>query len=108
MERRTRPLVLTWLALLALLALTAAMAWIPLGWINTAISMAVAVAKALLVAIVFMRLRASHPLLRLTALAGLVTLALLFALSGADYATRSEVPAAWQQPSTVPPRMGSQ
>jgi len=107
MAQRTRPLVLTWLALLALLALSAASAWIPLGWMNTAIGLAVAAVKALLVAIVFMRLRASHPLLRLTALAGLVTLALLFALSGADYATRSEEPAPWQQPSTVPPSVGS-
>ena len=66
MERRTRPLVLTWLALLALLALSAGSAWIPLGWINTAIGLAVATVKALLVALVFMRLRAGHPLLRLT------------------------------------------
>jgi cytochrome c oxidase subunit 4 len=105
MERHTRPLVLTWLALLALLGLSAGTAWIPLGWMNTAIGLTVATVKALLVAIVFMRLRASHPLLRLTALAGLVTLVLLFALSGADYATRSEVSAPWQQPSTVAPRL---
>jgi cytochrome c oxidase subunit 4 len=107
MERRTRPLVLTWLALLALLALSASSAWIRLGWINTAIGLAVATVKALLVALVFMRLRAGHPLLRLTALAGLATLALLFALSGADYATRSAQPAQWQQPSTVPPQLGA-
>jgi cytochrome c oxidase subunit 4 len=107
MERSTRPLLVTWLALLALLALSASSAWIPLGWINTAIGLAVATVKALLVALVFMRLRAGHPLLRLTALAGLATLALLFALSGADYATRSEVKAPWQQPSTVAPRLGA-
>ncbi|MGJ7915346.1 cytochrome C oxidase subunit IV family protein [Massilia sp. LXY-6] len=107
MERRTRPLVLTWLALLALLAISATTVWIPLGWINTAIGLAVATVKALLVAIVFMRLRAGHPLLRLTALAGLVTLALLFFLSGTDYATRSAVPAPWQQPSTEAAPLGS-
>jgi cytochrome c oxidase subunit 4 len=107
MERSTRPLVLTWLALLALLALSAGSALIPLGWINTAIGLAVATVKALLVALVFMRLRAGHPRLRLTALAGLATLALLFTLSGADYATRSAAPAPWQQPSTVAPRLGN-
>ena len=107
MAQRIRPLFLTWLALLALLALSAGTAWIPLGWMNTAIGLAVATLKALLVAIVFMRLRTSHPLLRLTALAGLVTLALLFALAGADYATRSEEPAPWQPPATVAPRAGS-
>jgi cytochrome c oxidase subunit 4 len=107
MVNRTRPLVLTWLALMALLALSAGTAWIPLGWMNTAIGLAVAAVKALLVALVFMRLRASHPLLRLTALAGVVTLALLFVLSGTDYATRTEEPAPWQQPSTISPRLGS-
>jgi cytochrome c oxidase subunit IV len=107
MARRSRPLVLTWLALLALLALSAGTAWIRLGWINTAIGLAVATVKTLLVALVFMRLRLTHPLLRLTALAGLTTLALLFILSGTDYATRGAVPASWQQPSAVAPRLGS-
>lgn len=107
MEKRTRPLVLAWLALLALLVLSAGSAWLRLGWINTAIGLAVATVKALLVALVFMRLRLGHPLLRLTALAGLTTMALLFILSGADYATRGEVPAPWQQPSTVAPRLGA-
>ncbi len=107
MEKSTRPLTITWFALLVLLALSAATAWLPLGWMNTAIGMAVALLKALLVAMVFMRLRASHPLLRLTALAGVVVLALLLVLSGADYATRSEVAAPWQTPVTQPARLGS-
>jgi cytochrome c oxidase subunit 4 len=98
-----RPLVLTWLALMALLAATAAIAWLPLGWINTAISLGIALAKALLVALVFMRLRRAHGLLRLTALAGIVTLFLLFGLAGTDYATRMAAPAPWQQPATVAP-----
>lgn len=107
MERGIRPLVLTWLALMALLGATAAIAWLPLGWFNTAISLAIALAKALLVALVFMRLRRAQGLLRLTALAGVVTLCLLFALGGADYATREAAPAPWQQPATVAPRLGS-
>ena len=107
MERGVRPLVLTWLALMVLLASTAAIAWLQLGWLNTAISLAIALAKALLVALVFMRLRRAHGLLRLTALAGLVTLSLLFGLAGADYATRAAAPAPWQQPATVPPQLGS-
>ena len=102
----TRPLFLTWIALLVLLALTAASAWLRLGWINTAIGLAIAVLKALLVALVFMRLRRAPWLLRIAALAGVATLALLFVLSGADYATRSETPAVWQQPATHAPRIG--
>lgn len=103
---KTRPLFLTWLALLALLGISAASAWAPLGWINTAIGLAVASCKALLVALVFMRLRRASWILRIAGLAGLATLALLFALSGADYATRTETPAPWQQPATVVPRLG--
>jgi cytochrome c oxidase subunit 4 len=59
------------------------------------------------VAFVFMRLRSAHGLLRLTALAGIVTLFLLFGLAGADYATRAAAPAPWQPPATVAPRLGS-
>jgi len=95
----TRPLFLTWLALLSLLALTAAAAWVPLGWINTALGLAIAVVKAVLVALVFMRLRRGSWLLRIAALAGVCTLVLLFALSGTDYATRATVPAPWQVPA---------
>jgi cytochrome c oxidase subunit 4 len=106
MERSIRPLILTWLALLLLLATSAGSAWLKLGWVNTAIGLAVATSKSVLVALVFMRLRRAHALLRLAAVAGLTTLALLFCLAGADYATRSQVPAPWQQPSTVAPTLG--
>ena len=104
----TRSLFLTWLGLLALLAISATSAWVPLGWINTAIGLGVAALKSLLVALVFMRLRRASWLPRLAALAGLCTLALLFVLAGADYATRTQVPAPWQKPSTVAPRLGAQ
>jgi cytochrome c oxidase subunit IV len=107
-DKATRPLVLTWIALMALLATTAGCALLRLGWLNTAISLAIALAKALLVAIVFMRLRRSPALLRLAAVAGAVTLVLLFGLSLTDYATRTELRAPWQQPATVAPRFGSQ
>ena len=107
MDRPVRPLVLTWLALLALLATTAGCALLGLGWLNTVISLAIALAKALLVAIVFMRLKRAPALLRLAAVAGAVTLALLFGLSLTDYTTRTELKAPWQQPATVAPRLGS-
>lgn len=107
MEKSTRPLVLTWIALMALLAITAACALLRLGWLNTAISLAVAFAKALLVASVFMRLKRAPALLRLAAVAGAVTLVLLFGLALTDYTTRTELEAPWQQPATVAPRLGS-
>ena len=107
MEQPVRPLVLTWLALLVLLATTAGCALLRLGWLNTVISLAIALAKALLVAIVFMRLRRAPALLRLAAVAGAVMLALLFGLSMTDYATRTELRAPWQQPAMVAPRFDS-
>lgn len=106
MDTSRRPLVLTWVALMLLLAATAGIALLPLGWLNTAISFAIALAKALLVAIVFMRLRRAPPLVRLAAVTGAVTLALLFGLALTDYATRTELKAPFQQPSTVAPRFG--
>ncbi|WP_322405212.1 cytochrome C oxidase subunit IV family protein [Massilia luteola] len=107
MDKAIRPLVFAWIALMALLATTAGCALLRLGWLNTAISLAIALTKALLVAIVFMRLRRAPALLRLAAVAGAVTLALLFGLSLTDYATRPELKAPWQQPATVAPRFGS-
>jgi cytochrome c oxidase subunit 4 len=107
MKQATRPLVFTWIALMALLATTAGCALLRLGWLNTAISFAIALAKAVLVALVFMRLKRAPALLRLAAVAGAVMLALLFGLSLTDYTTRTELKAPWQQPATVSPRFGS-
>lgn len=107
MDKTTRPLVFTWLGLMLLLVATAGAALLPLGWVNTAISLAIALAKALLVAFVFMRLRRAPALLRIAAVTGAVALVILFMLSTADYATRPELPAPWQQPSTVAPAFGS-
>ena len=107
MDKSIRPLVLTWAALLLLLAATAGIALLRLGWLNTVISMGIALAKALLVAIVFMRLKRAPALVRLAAVTGAVTLALLFGLALTDYATRTELKAPFQQPSAVSPRFGS-
>jgi cytochrome c oxidase subunit 4 len=104
---KIRPLVITWVALLALLCTSAGSALLPLGWFNTAIGLVIALVKALLVAIVFMRLFRAHALLRIAAVTGVVTMALLFILSGADYATRPLLPASYQQPDQVAPAFGS-
>lgn len=108
MTETRKPLVLTWIALMVLLALTAGSALLKLGWWNGAINMGIAIAKALLVVLVFMRLRRSHALLRIAAVTGLSTLALLFALAGSDYLTRQLPVAPWQAPHAVAPRLGSQ
>ena len=80
-----------WLALMALLALTTALAFVPLGSANLFISLGVAAAKALLVLVLFMELRAGSSLIRAAAAAGFFWLAIMIALTTADYTHRTDV-----------------
>ena len=84
-----RTYYLVFAALLGLTLLTTAVAFIDLGaqW-NIAAALAIAAAKALLVAIYFMHLRQSPPVILLVAGAGLVWLTLLMVFVFADYLTR--------------------
>jgi cytochrome c oxidase subunit 4 len=106
-EQNMRPLVLTWAALMGLLVLSAGTALLRLGWVNTAIGLGIALVKAVLVAVIFMRLRRAHSLLRITSLIGVAAMLLLFGLSSADYFTRPQLPADYQQPTVVAPTVGS-
>ena len=80
-----------WVALMALLALTTGLAFVPLGTANLFISLAIAAAKALLVLIVFMELKGSSGLIRAAAAAGFFWLAIMIALTTADYTHRTDV-----------------
>ena len=84
-----RALTWTWVALLILLALTCASAYIRLGALNAWINFAIAAAKALLVAWVFMQLSRGSGLVRLVAGAGFAWLVFLATLAAADYLTRT-------------------
>ncbi|TCS39372.1 cytochrome c oxidase subunit 4 [Paucimonas lemoignei] len=99
-KRESRRIAAVWLALLVLLALTAASAYLKLGAANSVINMAIALVKAALVAVFFMHLRGSHALVRVIAATALFTLALLFAVSSTDYATRMVFRAPLQAPVT--------
>src|SRR5690242_7745904 len=92
--------VFVWIALLVLLAITSATAYLHLGWGNTAINFAVAVAKLLLIAVFFMHLFKGDAALRLTMAAALFTLFLLGYLSFADVLKRDIVPAPWHAPAS--------
>ena len=76
---------------MALLALTTALAFVPLGSANLFISLGVAAAKALLVLVLFMELRAGSSLIRAAAAAGFFWLAIMIALTTADYTHRTDV-----------------
>jgi cytochrome c oxidase subunit 4 len=79
-----------WLALIILLALTTASAFIPLGTANLFISLGIAVMKALIVLLFFMELRASVALVRVFAAAGFFWLMIMIALTTADYTHRTD------------------
>ena len=74
-----------------LLALTTGMAFVPLGSVNLAISLSIAIAKALLVLWVFMEFKGSSGLVRAFAAAGFFWLLILVVLTWADYGYRDDV-----------------
>lgn len=79
----------------ALMVLTAATVWAAfqhLGIWNTPVALAIAVAKALLVALVFMHLRDSPRLTRIVVVASLGWLAILILITASDYLTRPWLP----------------
>jgi cytochrome c oxidase subunit 4 len=68
------------------------------------LNVGIAAIKAGMVMLFFMRLRTSHALVRLPDRAKrIATLAILFALSGSDYATRENAPAPFQAPRQLAP-----
>lgn len=79
-----------WAALMLLLAATTASAFVPLGSFNLVVSLGIAVAKALIVLLVFMELRASRALVRSFAAAGFFWLMIMIVLTGADYWHRTD------------------
>jgi len=95
---RFRVYLFTWLALMALLAGTFALAHVRIGGLNTALGLAIAAAKVVLVGLFFMHLKRASALVAIFACAALVWLAILFGLSGTDYATRQASPAPWTAP----------
>ncbi|HWP99393.1 MAG TPA: cytochrome C oxidase subunit IV family protein [Vicinamibacterales bacterium] len=78
-------------ALMVLTAVTVAAAFVDLGFLNTFVALTIAVTKATLVALYFMHVRYSTPLVKVTVVAGLVWLGILFALGLSDYLSRGWV-----------------
>ncbi len=88
MKPALRNLLLTWLALLALLALSAASSLVDMGLANPVSNFGIAGVKAALVLLVFMRIGRSATVVRIAAVAGLLWLSLLVGLGLADFVTR--------------------
>lgn len=76
-------------ALMVLLVLTVAVSFIPLGDFGIVAALAIAFAKAVVIALFFMHLRYSSSLIKVLAVAGVFTLAIMLALTFSDYLTRA-------------------
>lgn len=73
----------------ALLVVTVLAAQINLGYWNTPIALAIALAKAALIVLYFMNVRHGSPMLRVFAAGGFLWLIILFVFTLSDYVTRS-------------------
>jgi cytochrome c oxidase subunit 4 len=79
-------------ALMLLLAISWGVGYVDLGLFNLLIALAISIAKALLVALLFMHLKGSSAVVRLTATVGLIWLLIMLSLTLGDYFTRGWVP----------------
>jgi len=85
---KLRGYLVSWCVLLALLLVTLGTAYLPLGWVNTAINLMISVTQAAIVLLFSMHLRSAHPTLRLVAASGFFGIAILIGLSLTDFLTR--------------------
>jgi len=81
-------MVVVWLALLLLLAISVAGSFVFTGAVNLAVSFGTAATKAGLILWFYMHLREEGGLPRIMALGAIAWLAILLLLTGADYGTR--------------------
>lgn len=91
MSKAAKLVLKVWLGLLALMALTTAMAFVPIGAGNLPIALGIAIAKALLVLWFFMELKGSGGLTRVVAAAGFFWLLIFVTLTWADFGHRHDV-----------------
>ena len=95
METTTHPAKIYWrncAALMLLLAVTWIIGYINLGMFNVVIALAIAIIKALLVALFFMHIKGSSRLLHLAMSIGVIWLFIMLSLTLTDYFTRGWVP----------------
>jgi cytochrome c oxidase subunit 4 len=91
-ETTTRTIVLVYLLLMGLLALTIGATFLPLGPFKPVANLGIAILKTGLIVWVFMHLREVAPMVRLFAAAALFWLALLIGLGLTDWLTRETLP----------------
>ena len=75
--------------LMVLTAVTVAIAYVDLGAMNAVVALAIACFKATIVVLYFMHVKYSTRLIKLTVVAGLYWMGILFVLTFGDYLTRA-------------------
>ena len=75
--------------LMVLTAVTVGVAYVDLGRMNAVVALAIACFKALIVVLYFMHVKYSTRLIKLTVIAGLYWMGIIFALTLGDYLTRA-------------------
>jgi len=78
-----------WVALILLFAINLGSAYVPLGDGNLAFNLFIAAVMAVILIVFLMDLRNSQVVIRVTAVAGLFWMALMFSLTFSDYLTRN-------------------
>jgi cytochrome c oxidase subunit 4 len=92
--------VAVFIALMVLMAMTVAVAYVNLGILNNFVAMAIAIIKTSLIILYFMHLRQSSRLTKVFASIGFVFLIILVAFTLADYLTRGDF-------SNIAPTLGN-
>ena len=94
MEKVVQPKVYVWtcITLLGLLALTWTIGYVDLGPFNLIVALAIAITKAIVIALFFMHIKGSSRILHLAAVAGVIWLFIMISLTLSDYSTRGWVP----------------
>jgi cytochrome c oxidase subunit 4 len=83
-----RVYLVVYTALMVLLGITIAGAYIPLHWVATGLAFAIATVKAILIALYFMHLRESSTRVRVCAAAAVIWLGILIGGTLHDYLSR--------------------
>ncbi|HZP79449.1 MAG TPA: cytochrome C oxidase subunit IV family protein [Pseudolabrys sp.] len=102
----TRAVLVAFAALIVLLAVTTALAYVPLHGFNALTAFTIATLKALVVAVVFMELREARGLMLAVAAAGFFWLSILLWFVWNDITTRTDFPPNNKALSTSPPAAG--
>ena len=75
--------------LMVLTGVTVAVAYIDLGRLNAVVALAIACFKAMIVVLYFMHVKYSTGLIKITVIAGLYWMGIIFVLTLGDYLTRA-------------------